>query len=381
VVRRTLEEGAYADRALHGEARRLEGRDRALAKRLAFGTVQYRGTLDWVIARHVERRLDPAVRAALHLGLYQMLFTDVAAHAAVAESVELAKPNPGAKLVNAVLRRVQREGVELPGDEDPAGAAIRHGHPEWLVRLWWEWLGQAHTRALLRANNRPAELALRINRLVSADVDLPGRREDDALVLEGGLDVLATDLYRSGAITPQSRASQRVARALEPQPGERVLDLCAAPGGKTTHLAALMEDRGEIVAVERNPQRAEALRAQCARLRATCVRVHVGDARDIAPDDLGGRFDAVLADPPCSGLGTLQSHPDLRWRAGPESIAGLRSEQDAIVDAARRMLKPSGRLVYSVCTLSPDEEIVGGLVQRTFPHLDQTDGFYIARDG
>jgi 16S rRNA (cytosine967-C5)-methyltransferase len=111
------------------------------------------------------------------------------------------------------------------------------------------------------------------------------------------------------------------------------------------------------------------------------VRIHLGDARDVRPDDLGGLFDAVLADPPCSGLGTLQSHPDVRWRATPESIAGLRGEQEAIASAARAALKPGGRLVYSVCTLSPDEEIVGGSVQRTFPHRDGTDGFYIARDG
>jgi 16S rRNA (cytosine967-C5)-methyltransferase len=325
--------------------------------------------------------LDPAVRAAVHLGLYQLLFTEVAPHAAVAESVELAKPSPGAKLVNAVLRRVQREGLELPPDDDPAGAAIRHGHPRWLVDLWWDWLGPEETRALLRADNEPVELALRINRLVTDDVELPGRREDDALVLEGPLDVLATELYRTGAITPQSRASQRVARVLDPQPGERVLDLCAAPGGKTTHLAALMGDRGEIVAVERNRQRAEALQTQCERMRATSVRVQLGDARHVTADDLGGSFDAVLADPPCSGLGTLQSHPDLRWRATPESVAVLRAEQEAIVAAARAALKPGGRLVYSVCTLSPAEEVVAGSVQRTFPHRDRTDGFYIARDG
>jgi 16S rRNA (cytosine967-C5)-methyltransferase len=378
VVRRVFEQGAYADRALHGAARGLDARERSLAKRLAFGTVQRRGTLDWIIARHVDRKLDPEVRAALHLGLYQLLYTEIPQHAAVAESVELAKPNPGAKLVNAVLRKVQREGPGLPGDENPKGAAIHHSHPEWLVLLWWDWLGADETRALLAADNEPAELALRVNPLAGVDVDLPGRREDDALVVDGPIDVLAHPLYAAGAITPQSRASQRVARMVDPQPGERILDLCAAPGGKTTHLAALMGDRGEVVAVERHPKRAEALRVQADRLHAASVRVHVADAREITPEALGGRFDRVLVDPPCSGLGTLRTHPDLRWRTGPEAIETLRAEQEAIVAAARDALAPGGRLVYSTCTLSPREEVVAGEALRTFPHRDGTDGFYIA---
>src|ERR687887_1471356 len=147
VVRRALADGAFADRALHGEARGLESRDRALAKQLAFGAIQRRLTLDHVIAEHVDRKLEPGVRAALQLGLFQLLFLDgVAPHAAIGEAVELAKPSPGHKLVNAVLRRVQREGVELPADDTPQGAAIRHSHPRWLGEGWWD---------LLRARGAP----------------------------------------------------------------------------------------------------------------------------------------------------------------------------------------------------------------------------------
>jgi 16S rRNA (cytosine967-C5)-methyltransferase len=270
--------------------------------------------------------------------------------------------------------------VDLPSDDNPKSAAIRHSHPEWLTLMWWDWLGADETRALLAADNEPAELALRVNPLAGVEVDLPGRREDDALIVEGPLDVLAHPLYAAGAITPQSRASQRVARLVDPQPGERVLDLCAAPGGKTTHLAALMGDRGEVVAVERHEQRAAALRVQAERLHASSVRVHVADAAQVAPEQLGGRFDRVLVDPPCSGLGTLRTHPDLRWRATPQGIESLRAEQEAIVAAARGALAPGGRLVYSTCTLSPREEIVGGEVVRTLPHRDATDGFYIAVD-
>jgi 16S rRNA (cytosine967-C5)-methyltransferase len=381
VVRRTLVDGAFADRALHGEARGLDARDRALAKQLAFGAVQRRLTLDHVIAEHVDRRLEPDVRAALQLGLFQLLFLDgVAPHAAIGEAVELAKPSPGHRLVNAVLRRVQREGAELPSDETPEGAAIRHSHPLWLVELWWDWLGPEQTRALLAADNEPAELALRVNSLVEHDLDdIPGERNGDAIVVDGPFDALAHPGYAAGAFMPQSRASQLVAPIVDPRPGERVLDLCAAPGGKTTHLAALMEGIGEVVAVERHPQRAKALKATCERMRAANVTVVTADAKDF---DAEQGFDRVLLDPPCSGLGTLSSHPDLRWRVSPADIDRLAAEQDDLLAAARRALRPGGTLVYSICTLSPREErLVTADVRRTLPPVHQTDGFYIARDG
>jgi 16S rRNA (cytosine967-C5)-methyltransferase len=279
-----------------------------------------------------------------------------------------------------VLRRVQREGVELPADDTPEGAAIRHSHPEWVVRMWWDWIGAESTRALLTADNEPAEHAVRVNTLVAED--FPGRRDPElpeARILDGPLDVFATPEWAAGAIMAQSRSSMHVARAVDPQPGERVLDLCAAPGGKTTHLAALMHDTGELVAIERHEGRAGALRETCARMHASIVDVRVGDAKDPPVD---GEFDRVLVDPPCTGLGTLRSHPDLRWRVTPSSVARLATEQDAILAAARRHLRPGGRLVYSVCTLSPGEERLQGDTQRRlWPHKDDTEGFYIATDG
>jgi 16S rRNA (cytosine967-C5)-methyltransferase len=381
VVRRVLAEGAWADRALHGEARELSPRDRALAKRLAFGTVQRRLTLDHVIDERTKGRLEPGVRAALQLGLFQLLFLDrVAEHAAIAEAVELAKPSPGHRVVNAVLRRVQREGAQLPSDATLRGASIRHSHPEWLVAMWTKALGPEQARALLAANNEPSELALRVNPLVDFDLsDIRGTREGDTIVVEGPFDALAHPGYAAGAFTPQSRASQLVAPMVGPHPGERVLDLCAAPGGKTTHLAALMEGRGEVVAVERHPGRARALRATAARMRADSVRVVCADAKDLG-DESG--FDRVLLDPPCSGLGTLQSHPDLRWRVTPLAVRKLAAEQDALLAAARRALRPGGTLVYSVCTICPTEErLEADDPVRTYPHRDGTDGFYIARHG
>jgi 16S rRNA (cytosine967-C5)-methyltransferase len=380
VVRRVFEEDAFADRAFRGEAADLDPRDRALAMRLAYGTIQRKGTLQWVTGRLAKGRLEPGVRAALWIGLYQLLFSGIPEHAAVAESVELAKPSQGHRVVNAVLRRVQREGVELPADDTPEGAAIRHSHPEWVVRMWWDWIGADSTRALLVADNEPAEHAIRVNTLVADD--FPGRRDPElpeARVLDGPLDVFSTPEWASGAIMAQSRSSMHVARTVDPQPGERVLDLCAAPGGKTTHLAALMANEGELVAVERHDGRANALRETCVRMHASIVDVRVGDAKD--PPVQGG-FDRVLVDPPCTGLGTLRSHPDLRWRVAPSSVERLAAEQDAILAAARRHLKPGGRLVYSVCTLSPGEERLRGDTRRhLWPHEDDSDGFYIASDG
>ncbi|MEI2701002.1 MAG: transcription antitermination factor NusB [Baekduia sp.] len=382
VVLRTLDGGAYADRALFAEARGLAGRDRSLAKRLAYGTVQRRASLDWLIDSHVERALDPTIRAALQLGLYQLLFTEIADHAAIGETVELVKSHKGHTLVNAVLRKVQREGVQWPGDATPEAAAITHSHPLWLVRMWWEWLGAEETRLLLAANNEPAEQALRVNPLVGIDVTLAGRRDGDVLILDGPIDLFEHELYRAGAITPQSRASQLVSQWVDPQPGERILDLCAAPGGKTTHLAALGGDRAEVVALELQPKRAAAIERQAQRLRATSVRVVVGDATDLGAvaSELGGPFDRVLLDPPCSGLGTLQRHPDVRWRVTEEDVTRLGALQQQMAEQARGVLKPGGRFVYSVCTLSAPEELPCQQSTRTMPHRDGTDGFYIGRD-
>ena len=400
VIRRVFEQGAYADRALHGEAKGLDPRERALAMQLAYGTVQRRLSLDALIELLANRpvdELDARTLAALRLGLYQLAFLDgMAAHAVVGESVELAKGGPGGghKLVNAVLRRAARGLPPLPADETPAGAAIRHSYPPWLVELWWERFGADTTRALLRAGNEPGELALRANTLVTTAAELAaalpvpthpaGADLPEGLVVDGPFDAHAHDLWRAGAYAAQSRASMLVARALDPQPGERVLDLCAAPGGKTTHLAALMQDTGAIVAVERHAGRASALRRTCERLRCTNVEVLVQDAARYTTEE---PFDRVLVDPPCSGLGTLQGHPDLRWRTTPEAIERLARTQAGILEAATAALGPGGTLVYSTCTLSPrenEERVAASGLQveserLVLPHRDRTDGFYIAR--
>src|SRR3954452_11977724 len=272
VLRRVFEDGAWADRALRGEAERLslDPRDLGLATRLAYGAVQRRATLDHVIERLAGRRverLDPPVIAALRLGVFQLAYLDrVPAHAAVGESVQLAKAHSrgGAGLVNAVLRRAAREArplIDALPEATPEAAALRHSHPVWIARLWWEAFGAETARAMMAADNEPAEPALRANTLHASAAVLAARLPvtsrpapglPEGLLLEQPFDAHGSPEWREGLFMPQSRAAMTVSRLLPPRPGERVLDLCAAPGGKTTHLAALMEDRGEVVAVERH---------------------------------------------------------------------------------------------------------------------------------
>jgi 16S rRNA (cytosine967-C5)-methyltransferase len=422
VLLRVFEQGAYADRAFAAQARALDPRDRALAMQLSYGAVQRRGTLDHVAQRLLNRPLgdiEPPVRAALALGLFQVLYLGgVAAHAAVHESVELAKRvRPAAAgLVNAVLRRATAEGPAILADlhdRDPDAAAVLYSVPAWLARRWWRELGAETARQLLRHVNEPAESVLRVNTLVATPHDalaalavpaVPAAGVPEGLVLEGGFDAHGSEAWRRGAIMPQSRGSMLVARTLAPVPGDRVLDLCAAPGAKTTQLAALMGDRGTVTAVERHRGRAQALQRTCARMHASCVRVEVADAASHRRDT---GFDRVLVDPPCSGLGTLQSRPDLRWRAGPKQIEQLAALQSRILEAAAAATGAGGVLVYSVCTISCAEgqrvvdqflrehrdfeagdlgcahpqwaDAAVGPYLQLLPHREGTDGFFIAR--
>lgn len=427
VLRRVFEQGAYADRAFTAEAHGLDPRDRALAMQITFGTVQRRDALDHIagaLLRPPLAQLDPEVLAALRMGLFQLLYLDaVPAHAAVGESVELVKRSSpgGAQLLNAVLRRAVREGdtlLDTLDDEQPQTAAVMHSVPVWLAEMWWRERGPVQARAMLRTANEPAETAIRVNTLVSSVDEVtsqlsaphhgaPGLPE--GLVLDGRFDAEGSPLWKSGAIMPQSRASMLVSRVLAPAAGDRVLDLCAAPGGKTTHLAALMEGSGELLAIERHPGRAAALVRTCERMRASLVSVEVADAAELHRDrsELTGSFDRVLVDPPCSGLGTLQSRPDLRWRASLDTVSELAELQSGILTAGAAALREGGTLVYSVCTISAAEgvRVVNDFLAahpgfsasslgeeypdwtdqldprhlQLLPHRDGTDGFFIAR--
>jgi 16S rRNA (cytosine967-C5)-methyltransferase len=443
VLRRVFEHGAWADRALPAaiERHHLDARQRSQAQRLAYGAVQRRGTADHLIEALADRpvaRLDPPLVAALRLGLYELNYSDsTPTHAAVDQAVELAKSSirsrhPGdhrrasaaGGLVNALLRRAARERPTLLAGIDestPKGAAILHSYPTWLAAMWWKEIGPEATRSLMAAMNDPPETALRVNALkgdparavaeiVAAE---PGVRRPagaallappEALIVDGPLTAGLRQRIADGQLVAQARGSQAVVSVLDPRPGQRVLDLCAAPGIKTTAIAARLENRGEVVAVELDPARARGLRELCRRLGASCVRVVEADAASI---DVRGGYDRVLVDPPCSDLGTLASRPDARWRKDPALIERLARLQGRILARAAGALDDRGAMVYSTCTISMEEnerrvgelEAGGGTLRieqlgerhpelaavgdrrfvQTRPDRDRTDGFFIAR--
>jgi len=388
VLRRVFEDDAYADRALRSAADGLDERDRALATRLAYGAVQRVRTLDHAIGELGGRpvaKLDPPVRAALRLGAYQLGFVDgVPRYAAVNESVELVRAaglERAVAFTNAVLRRVA-DGIGPLLESLPEGP-LKHSYPDWIWDVWRRELGEEGALALMRAQNEPPETVVRLVR-----GDPPGEPTD----IPGAYRVARVDeaALAEGRIWPQSRGSQLAGLAVGAQEGERVLDLCAAPGGKATMLA------GDVVAVELHEARARELEENAARLGGANVSVVVADGRRL-PEELTG-FDRALVDAPCSGLGVLAARPDLRWRAEP-----LPQLQLELLLAAAARVRPGGTVVYSVCTINADEaehvvdasglEVDRSLADewpafrharrqeflQTLPHVHGTAGFFIAR--
>ena len=422
-VLRRVEEGAYADRALAAEVRRaeLDPRARAHATRLAYGAVQRRRTLDWLIDGALDRpaALEPAVRDILRIGTFEIAFSDgVPDHAAVDQAVRQARSLRGTKtrssaragVVNAVMRRIAADaGTRLAELErgGAATAALQHSMPDWIADRLVDALGVEDAVAVMRAAAEPAESAVRWNPLRGPRAGLeaelpPGWSIDpllsEAYVVPGSFALEDSRSWERGLVMGQSRASQLVGHVVDPRPGERILDLCAAPGAKATHLAALTRGGARITAVELRPARAQSLRLLARRMGAV-IDVVEGDGLTVP---LEGGFDAVLVDPPCTGLGVLSSRPDARWRRREESLEPLTRLQRALLDRALELVRPGGRVVYSTCTLiAPENEDVvratgaplddlaaafpdlahprlpGALL--TLPHRHGTDGFFIAR--
>ena len=384
---RVFEEDAYADRAFASAARALDTRDRALAQQIAYGTVQRVRTLDHAIealARRPLRKLDPPVRAALRTGAYQLGYlSGVPAHAAVDESVELVRAaglERAVAFTNAVLRRLS-EGLRELLESLPEGP-LKHSYPDWVWEVWCRDLGEQQALELMRAQNGPPETVVRVLRgeIAGEPTDVPGA------VRVARVDERALE---QGRIWPQSRGSILAGLAVDSKLDERVLDLCAAPGGKASQLV------GEVVAVEKHEGRARELRENLERLGRGDVRVVVADALELPPELTG--FDRALVDAPCSGLGVLNSRPDLRWRGQP-----LPELQLGLLRAAAERIRPGGTIVYSVCTINADEnEAVvdaSGLeiddlgsewpafrhpkrpqFLLTLPHVHGTAGFFVAR--
>jgi len=435
VLERVQRAGAYADLTLHAALSRstLNAPDRAFATDLVYGTLRWRGQIDFYLRRFVDQdleKLEPLVATALRLGAYQLLFASerIPASAAVDQSVRCVRAagvERAAGLVNAVLRRLSKEhqSIELPSAESDPTAHLTHvlSIPNWLARRWIDQFGVRKAIALAQASNRIPPLTIRANRcLISRDELLERMRENfpdaracrwaqDGIVLGRSGNPTRDPGFLAGHFTVQDEASQLVVGLLDPQPGEQILDVCAAPGGKTTAIAERIGPQGKTLAIDRHVRRLGLVRRAARRLQLANIHVVPRDvSRPIRDLTTGEGFDRVLVDAPCSGLGTLRRNPDARWRVRAGDPGRLAEVQLSILSNAAAVVRPGGSLVFSTCTLMPEEneEIADAFLKnfpqfvqaasntlpgevrdlvgpdgflRCFPHIHDTDGFFAAR--
>jgi len=367
--------GLALNQALNDAA--LSRPDAGLATELVYGTIQRLNTLDFVLKSRIKgwpNKVEPWVRALLRLSYYQLRWLDrVPAHAAVAEAVNIAKRRGHAGiagLVNGVLRGIIRDGVEpqLPSNLSPAERiSLEHSHPEWLVRRWIDAYDEETAEKICAANNEPPHASARVNPLKATRNELlaamngsgftvqPSRLSAQGIVAEKAGNLVHTDWYSNGSLTIQDESSMLVAAVANPQPGMAVLDCCAAPGGKSTHLAELLRNKGKVLANDVHFHKEALIQQQAQRLGLTCVETMVSDALEL-PDRLhAGSFDVVLLDAPCSGLGVIRRKPEIKWNKTPEDVASLADLQHRLLERVQSLVKPGGTLVYSTCTIAPEE--------------------------
>ena len=374
VLREIEQQGIKSEQSLHRHFRRhdLERNESALATELVNGVLRRRLLLDFVISRHYHHdiaKAAPVLRALLRIGAYQLLFLDrIPAWSAVDECVKLAKKYKGrhlAGVVNAVLRKIpkDRQAAEEPLRAEPPAKrlSIASSHPEWLVLRWLERYGEEKTLAMLSANNEPPMTGLRVNTLkTSPDTMRKAFRDAGVTALETGMDrflltrdfTQAEPFVRLGLVTVQNPTQALPCLLLGALPGNTVLDMCAAPGGKSTFLGELMQNKGRIIALDRYPNKCEKIARRAESLGITIIETLAGDALEAA----GGEHpDAILLDAPCTGSGVLARRPDLRWRITPARLDELTALQARLLDRAAELLRPEGILVYSTCSVEEEE--------------------------
>ncbi|MBR7164331.1 MAG: 16S rRNA (cytosine(967)-C(5))-methyltransferase RsmB [Clostridia bacterium] len=417
--------GAYLNISFqnHTEGVVLTERDVALLKELTYGVMKYKLTLDSVIARFSSvklKKLAPFVLCILRLGLYQLYFMDkIPESAAVNESVKLAGRYAGKSrgFINAILRRAAKEALTLPEGQEPEALSVRYSHPLVLVRFLLETFGAVRAEELMAENNQTPALCVRVNTFKTSKAQLmqrlkdegasvsEGTQADGALLFEsGGVQKLSS--YKEGLFTIQDQSAQLAALALDPQPGNTVFDVCAAPGGKTTHLAELMENQGEILALDVYEKRLLSVTESAKRLGLTIIKTQAADAATYV---FSQPADKILIDAPCSGLGVIRRRPDIKYKPELTDFSELVSIQKNILNHCADFLKPGGEMVYSTCTINPGEnenQVMSFLQQRKdfelvpidsphiigeaqrilqngmgtfYPEPDGGDGFFIAK--
>ncbi len=443
VLERVERIGAYADLALSQSLAQsnLSGADRRLCTELVYGTLRWRGRLDYMLSQYIDRgfsEVEPLILTTLRIGAYQLVFSDrIPATAAVDEAVRCTRAlgaDRAAGFVNAVLRRLatEKDRIELPTLERDPLAHLQHALslPEWIAQRWLDDFGPTGAAELARASNDPPPHTIRVNRvrthreklLVELSVRHPDaapcRFAPDGLVLGRKGNPSEDPAFMAGAYTVQDEASQLVVDILDPRPGDRVLDVCAAPGTKTTAIAERLGGQGSVLALDKHPRRLGLVARAARRLGLGGIATMTRDARrplldlptgpgEPAPEG-GARFDRVLVDAPCSGLGSLRRNPDARWRVGPEDPARLAEVQFEILQNAAAVVAEGGVLTYSTCTILREEneqnverllehapgfrlaarselpehltELIDEIGQmHCYPHLHDCDGFFAAR--
>lgn len=428
VIRRVHEDAAFAHLALDVELKtaKTDIRDNRFITEMVYGTLRTQGTLDWIISQSADRpleKLDVEVLDLLRLGTYQLFFMGgVADHAAVNETVE-ATPIKARGFVNAVLRGILRlkETMDWPPaiDDEALRLSLEYYYPQWLAKIWLERFGLAGAMAVMKAQNEPAPLVVRVNSLKTSvdDViqDWAGknistarcRYAPDAIVLKSGVSIMDPVIQEAiirGIVQPQSEASVVAVSMLSPKEGETIIDACAAPGTKTAHIAAVMRNDGLVIAVDIHRSRAGLIKESCERLGVKIAKIVVGDAGKLE-NLFNIQVDRILIDAPCSGLGALHKRPDIRWRIKPDMISRLAETQRQLLNSAASVVRPGGILAYSTCTISepenednaerflaghPDfseekapeglsiEEVRSRIGYQFLPSKHGTEGFYIA---
>jgi len=373
------EKGAYSNISLnkHLEAHKLRDIDKDFITDLVYGSVKWRLTIDWIVEQFSNikiAKISPWILNILRLGLYQMLFTDkIPESAAVNESVKLSKKyghSGSTGYVNGILRNIARKKheIEYPSrDKEPIKyLSVKYSHPEWLVRRWVNLYGEDFTESLLAVNNEVPDFTVRVNTLKITRENLiealqkegleafKGKYAEDAVIIRSPSSISRLESFKKGYFQVQDESSMLVGKVLDPKPGELIIDVCGAPGGKSTHIAQLMNNRGTVISRDIHEHKLKLIQDAVKRLEIDIVKTELFDAT-LVDESYIEKAHRVLVDAPCTGLGIIRRKPDIKWArkaADVEEIAGL---QKKILAAASRYVKPGGVLVYSTCTIEPEE--------------------------